>query len=52
MTDFPYEDARIDKIVEVLQDKKALDIKLMDLRQVTDSVDYFILCTGTSEPHI
>lgn len=52
MTDFPYEDARIDKIVEVLQDKKALYIKLMDLRQVTDSVDYFILCTGTSEPHI
>ena len=30
MTDFPYEDARIDKIVEVLQDKKALYIKLMD----------------------
>ena len=52
MTHPPPQDPRINKIVEVLQDKKALDIELMDLRQVTDSVDYFIICTGTSEPHI
>lgn len=46
------EDDRIDKIIEVLQDKKALDISLMDLRGVTDAVDYFILCTCTSELHV
>ena len=52
MSEIEREDARIEKIIEVLQDKKALDILLMDLRQVTDTVDYFVLCTGTSELHM
>lgn len=46
------EDARLQRIIEILQDKKALDILLMDLRQVTDTADFFILCSGTSDLHV
>jgi len=45
-------DARIRQIVETLQEKKALDILLMDLRSLTDTADYFILCSGTSDQHV
>ncbi len=42
----------IARVVEVLQNKKALAITLLDLRDITDTCDYFLLCTGTSEQHI
>ncbi|MEW6751046.1 MAG: ribosome silencing factor [Candidatus Latescibacterota bacterium] len=45
-------DTRVRHIVEVLQDRKALDILLMDLRSLTDAADYFVLCTGTSDQHV
>ena len=47
-----HEDRRIAHLVEILQDKKALEITLLDLRKVTDTSDYFLLCTGTSEQHV
>jgi ribosome-associated protein len=47
-----HEEPRIDKIVEVLQGKKGIDILLMDLREISDVADYFVLCTGTSEQHV
>ena len=45
------QDPRIDRVVEILQDKKALAITLLDLRSITDTCDYFLLCTSTSEQH-
>ena len=42
----------IARVVEILQDKKALAITLLDLRDISDTCDYFLLCTGTSEHHI
>ena len=39
-------------IVETLQSKKGLDIAVMDLRQVSDAADFFVLCTGTSDAHV
>jgi ribosome-associated protein len=39
-------------IVEVLQEKKGLDILLMDLKEINDSADFFVLCTGTSDMHV
>ena len=45
-------DPRIERIVEILQDKKGLEITLLDLRKITDTSDYFLLCTGTSEQHV
>lgn len=32
--------------------KKAEDLKVLDLRQVSSVADYMVLCTGTSEPHL
>ncbi len=46
------QDPRIARVVETLQNRKALAITLLDLRDITDTCDYFLLCTGTSEQHI
>ncbi len=39
-------------MVELLQGKKGTDILVMDLRRLTDTTDYFVLCTGTSDQHV
>ena len=39
-------------MVAALQEKKGMDIVLLDLREVTDLLDYFLLCTGTSPQHV
>jgi ribosome-associated protein len=36
-------------IVNALEEKKAEDILLMDLKGVAPFTDYFVICTGTSE---
>ena len=46
------QEPRLARAIETLQDKKARAITLLDLRAVTDTCDYFLLCTGTSEQHI
>lgn len=38
--------------IECLRSKKADEIMVMDLRQVSDVADYFILCTGGSDVHV
>jgi len=42
----------IAKITEALEDKKAENVVALDLRQVSDSLDYFVIATGTSQPHL
>lgn len=42
----------IDAIVEGLLEKKAKDIKLLDVRSLTTLTDYFVVCHGTSETQI
>lgn len=40
-------------IVEGMQEKKASDITLLDLRKVTHAVaDYFVICSGSSDTQI
>lgn len=39
-------------ILQTLHDRKALDLVVIDLRGISDTADYFVLCSGTSEPHI
>mgnify|MGYP001315314538 CR=1 FL=1 len=46
------ENPHIARVVAALREKKGIDIVLMDLRQVTDLLDYFLLCTGTSPQHV
>ena len=33
-------------------DKKAGDIRILDLRKISSFADYFVICSGTSEPHL
>lgn len=33
-------------------DKKAEDIVALDLRGISSFTDFFIICSGTSEPHL
>ena len=37
---------------EALDDKKAIDIKILKLKEKSSITDYFVIATGTSEPHI
>lgn len=41
-----------EKIVEALKDKKAKDVKSIDISEITVIADYFIICSGTSTTHI
>ena len=50
--EFLARDERLKLIVETLQDKKALDVVGLDLRGKSDSADFFVICTGTSDPHV
>lgn len=38
--------------VEICQDRKAEDIVLFDVRASSILADYYLICTGTSAPHI
>ena len=40
------------KIAKISYDKKADDIVIMNLKPLTTVCDYFLICTGESEPHI
>ena len=33
-------------------DKKAEDIVALDVRKLSSVADYFVICSGTSEPHL
>ncbi len=46
-------DQLITQIIQEAENVKALNITLMDLREIENTVcDYFILCTGTSNTHV
>lgn len=38
--------------IEQLLSRKAEDIAVLDLREASDFVDHFIICTGTSDVHV
>ena len=40
-------------IVKGMQEKKAIDIRVLDLRKVNNSVaDFFVVCSGSSDTHM
>lgn len=39
-------------MVDVIADKKAEDIVLLDIRKQSVVADYFIICSGTSDRHL
>lgn len=42
----------IAEIKTALEDKKAEHVVALDLKGVSDSLDYFVIATGTSQPHL
>ncbi len=42
----------LEQIIKVLEDKKAIDIKKVDIKDKTTIADYFIIASGTSSTHI
>ena len=40
------------QIAELALSKKAKDVVIMDLRKVTTMADYFVVCSGDSEPQV
>lgn len=43
---------KLDLIVKLLEDKKAVDLEVIDLTEKSLMCDYFVICTGTSNIHI
>ena len=46
------ENSTLNSIVEVLEDKKACNICVMDVHDKTTLADYFVVCHGTSPTHV
>ncbi|MDP4182847.1 MAG: ribosome silencing factor [Bacillota bacterium] len=42
----------VDKIVEILDGKKAKDINVINIENISILSDYFVICNGTSSTHI
>jgi ribosome-associated protein len=40
------------RIVDIAADRQAVDVILLDIRQVAAFADYFVICSGTSDRHI
>lgn len=41
-----------EKVIEVLRDKKAKDIKIINIGELSTLADFFIIATGTSTTHV
>jgi ribosome-associated protein len=38
--------------LELADNKKAEDVVILDVRELSSVTDYFVICSGTSEPHL
>jgi ribosome-associated protein len=45
-------EALADKIAHLAWQKKGLDVTILDLRQLTDVTDFFVIVSGESELHV
>ena len=44
--------AQIDRAVRAAEDKKAIDLTVLDLRKAAGFTDYFVICSGTNPRQI
>lgn len=49
MTEYP---ENLSKIVKLLDESHAEDLRVLDVRDVSSVADFFVLATGTSTPHL
>jgi ribosome-associated protein len=41
--------ALAERIAEIASDKKAIDVRILDLRDAVGYTDYFVICSGNTE---
>ena len=46
------ENKLLDKIIKLLEDKKAIELTTLDVKEKTTLADYFVIASGTSTTHI
>ena len=46
------ENELLNKIVKILDEKKAIDVKTIDIREKSSLADYMVVASGTSTTHI
>ncbi len=44
--------AMADKVIQILQDKKAFDIRLIEIAEITSIADYFVIASGGSTTQV
>lgn len=44
--------AEVSRAVELLLDRKATDVTLLDLRRLSGATDFFLIATGRSDTHV
>jgi ribosome-associated protein len=44
--------AEVNRAAELLLDRKALDVTLLDLRNLSSATDFFLIATGRSDTHV
>lgn len=42
----------LQKIVKALEDKKAVNIQVLDMRGIVSYTDFMVICSGTSNTHV
>ena len=42
----------LNKITTLLENKKAIDLQILDIKKESTLADYFVIVSGTSNPHI
>jgi ribosome-associated protein len=42
----------VKNIIKALEDKKAVDIQVLDIRDIASYTDFLVICSGTSSTHV
>lgn len=42
----------LSKILDALNEKKAVNVQILDVREILSYTDFMVICTGTSNTHV